>query len=145
MIAAAKNKHIPTFHEYPTHDQLASMYNALATMPYKDYRIVYTNLHLVLEVTLKKLALYHNLHISVTSHSVGSYLFDLREYEPFIQDIWDDLISKGVLKVLQRFPYDGLRFKASTPAPEIPMDLFFFITKRALSRLYFVEKSIRRR
>ena len=120
------------------------MYNSLATMPYKDYRIVYTNLHLILEIALKKLSIYHNLKISVTSHNLGTYLFDLKDVEPFVQDIWNELRVKGFLRDLQRFPYDDLRFNPNEPCPILPMDLFFIITKRALSRLHFVEKSIRR-
>ena len=57
MIASARNKKQPLFTDYLSHSQLASMYNSLARMPYKDPRIVYTNLHLILEITLKKIAI----------------------------------------------------------------------------------------
>ena len=140
MIASARNKKQPLFTDYLSHSQLTSMYNSLARMPYKDPRIVYTNLHLILEITLKKIAIYHGFKVSVTSHRIGDSLLKLKEVEPFVKDMWSFLQGHGLLRYLQRFPYDSLRFNSKESIPPIPMDVFFVITRNSLRRLEYIEK-----
>lgn len=115
--ASARNKRKPTFNEYLSHDTLTSMYNSIVSVSYQDYRVVSTVLHLIIEVCLKKLALYYGVDVSSTSHGLNNLLFDLQPKDSVVDQIYKELGRTGELRYLQRFPYDELRFNESVEFP----------------------------
>ena len=47
--------------------------------------MLFRSLHLILEITLKKIAIYHGFEVSVTSHRIGDSLLKLKEVEPLLK------------------------------------------------------------
>ena len=139
--ASARNKSKPTFHGYLSHDTLTSMYNSIVSVDYQDYRVVSTVLHLIIEICLKKLALYYELEVSLTSHSLNNLLFELQPKDSVVAQIYKELGRTGELRYLQRFPYDDLRFNEDATFPKITLKTMADVAYTLLTRLNYIEGS----
>lgn len=139
--ASARNKPKPTFHGYLSHDTLASMYNSIVSVKYQDYRVVSTILHLIIEICLKKLALYYELEISLHSHSLNNLLFELQPHDPVVASVSKELDRRGELRYLQQFPYDDLRFNEDAKIPKITLKTMAEVAYTLLVRLNYIEGS----
>ena len=139
MSASARNKKQPKYEEYISYSGLVSMYNAIATMQHKDKRIVLTNLHLICEISMKKLSLYHGIPVSTTSHKIGGLIFSLSDLEPVIGAFIKEAISQGYMRKVQKFPYDELRFNEVVTKPLVSEIVLFNLAKALLHRLHYIE------
>lgn len=139
--ASARNKPKPTFNDYLSHDTLTSMYNSIVSVEYQDYRVVSTVLHLIIEVCLKKLALYYELDVSLTSHSLNSLLYKLQPKDSVVDQIYKELGRTGELRYLQSFPYDSLRFNENIEFPLITLKTMADVAYTLLTRLNYIEGS----
>lgn len=137
--ASARNKQKPLFSGYLSHATLTSMYNSIISVKHQDYRIVSTTLHLIIEICLKKLALYYGLSVSVTSHSLNNILFELQSKDSTVSSIYKELGRTGELRYLQRFPYDDLRFKEDVVLPKIKLITMANVAHTLLARLNYIE------
>ena len=79
------------------------MYNSIVSVEYQDYRVVSTVLHLIIEVCLKKLALYYELDVSLTSHSLNSLLYKLQPKDSVVDQIYKELGRTGGIAVSSKF------------------------------------------
>lgn len=139
--ASARNKQKPTFSGYLSHDTLVSMYNSIVSVEYQDFRVVSTILHLIIEVCLKKLALYYELEVSLNSHSLNNLLFELQPKDSVVAQIYKELGRTGELRYLQRFPYDDLRFNEDVMFPKITLKTMADVAYTLLARLNYIEGS----
>ena len=139
--ASARNKPKPTFSGYLSHDTLVSMYNSIVSVDYQDFRVVSTILHLIIEVCLKKLALYYELEVSLNSHSLNNLLFELQSKDSVVAQIYKELGRTGELRYLQRFPYDDLRFNEDVTFPKITLKTMADVAYTLLARLNYNEGS----
>lgn len=139
--ASARNKRKPAFNEYLSHDTLTSMYNSIVSVKYQDFRVVSTVLHLIIEVCLKKLALYYELDVSLTSHSLNSLLYKLQPKDSVVAQTYKNLGRTGELRYLQSFPYDSLRFNESVEFPQITLTTMANVAYDLLNRLNYIESS----
>lgn len=139
--ASARNKPKPTFSGYLSHDTLVSMYNSIVSVEYQDFRVVSTVLHLIIEVCLKKLALYYELEVSLNSHSLNNLLFELQPKDSVVAQIYKELGRTGELRYLQRFPYDDLRFNEEVTFPKITLKTMADVVYTLLARLNYIEGS----
>lgn len=96
--ASARNKPKPTFNGYLSHATLVFMYNSIVSVKYQDFRVVSTVLHLIIEVCLKKLALYYGLEFSLTSHSLNNLVFELQPHDPVVASVSKEVGCRGVTK-----------------------------------------------
>lgn len=129
--------------EYLTHASLISMYNSIISAQHKDYRVVSTTLHLVIEICLKKLALYYGLGISRTSHSVSGLIAELASKDMVVASIFKELGRTGELSELQKFPYNELRFYEDVKLPKITLSTLGKVAYTLLARLEYMEGKMR--
>lgn len=139
--ASARNKPKLTFDTYLSHATLTSMYNSIVSVDHQDYRVVSTVLHLIIEICLKKLALYYGLEVSLNSHGLNNLLFDLQPKDSVVAQINKELGRIGVLRDLQRFPYDDLRFNEDAKFPKITLKTMADVAYTLLTRLNYIEGS----
>ena len=139
--ASARNKPKPTFDTYLSHATLTSMYNSIVSVDHQDYRVVSTVLHLIIEICLKKFALYYGLEVSLNSHGLNNLLFDLQPKDSVVAQINKELGRIGVLRDLQRFPYDDLRFNEDAKFPKITLKTMADVAYTLLARLNYIEGS----
>ena len=139
--ASARNKPKPTFSAYLSHATLVSMYNSIVSVKYQDFRVVSTVLHLIIEVCLKKLALYYGLEISLNSHSLNNLLFELKPHDLVVASVSKELGRRGELRYLQQFPYDDLRFNEDAKIPKITLKTMADVAYTLLARLNYIEGS----
>lgn len=125
--------------EYVTYANLVSMYKSIVSANHRDYRVVSTTLHLIIEICLKKLALYYGLKISRSSHSLNNLLFELQSRDAVVSNIYKELRRTGELRYLQRFPYTDLRFYEGIEFPKIKLGTMANVAQTLLARLEYVE------
>lgn len=117
------------------------MYNSIVSVKYQDFRVVSTVLHLIIEVCLKKLALYYGLEFSLTSHSLNNLVFELQPHDPVVASVSKELGRSGELRYLQQFPYDDLRFNEDAKIPKITLKTMADTAYTLLARLNYIEGS----
>lgn len=148
-MIAARNKRIPTYDEYMTCAELISMYNSVATTNHFDYRVFATITHLVIEVALKKISIHLGLNISTTSHNIGSLIFNISDKVEYkskfqlgyaIKKQHQQYVSTGEFSLLQKFPYDALRFNRDIDEVLPTVELLSYLAKLVLNELELVEK-----
>lgn len=144
-MSSARNKRMPSYSEYISYSELVSMFNACVDMvnsPSWNYRIFATSMHLVLEVTLKKMAILYGRKVSLTSHSTGALIVDLKDVDAFAGQVFRAKAKTGTLRQFQKFPYDDLRFNSTVNAGLLvnPVELTD-LTRDALRRLEYLENS----
>ena len=125
--------------EYVTYANLVSMYKSIISVNHKDYRVVSTTLHLIIEICLKKLALYYGLKISRSSHILNNLLFELQSKDAVVSNIYKELRRTGELRYLQRFPYTDLRFYEGIEFPKIKLSTMANVAQTLLARLNHIE------
>lgn len=126
--------------EYVTYANLVSMYKSIISVNHKDYRVVSTALHLIIEICLKKLGLYYGLKVSRSSHILNNLLFELQSKDAVVSNIYKELRRTGELRHLQRFPYTDLRFYEGIEFPKITLSTMANVAHTLLARLEYVEK-----
>lgn len=129
--------------EYVTYANLVSMYKSIISVNHKDYRVVSTALHLIIEVCLKKLGLYYGLKVSRSSHILNNLLFELQSKDAVVSNIYKELRRTGELRHLQRFPYTDLRFYEGIEFPKITLSTMANVAHTLLARLEYVEAKMR--
>lgn len=125
--------------EYLTHASLVSMYNSIISVKHQDYRVISTTLHLIIEICLKKLALYYGLEVSRTSHSISGLMVKLLSKDTVVSSIFKELGRTGELKELQKFPYNELRFYKDIDFPQIKLSTMAKVAQTLLARLNYIE------
>ena len=125
--------------DYVTYANLVSMYESIISVNYQDYRVVSTTLHLIIEICLKKLALYYGLEISRSSHVLNNLLFELQSKDVVVSNIYQELRRTGELRYFQRFPYTDLRFYEGIEFPKIKLSTMVNVAKTLLARLNQIE------
>lgn len=72
------------------------------------------NTYLLLEISLKKSALYHGLGISTTNHPITGYLVNLSNlegrYPIMLRFLKDEAVQTGLLRELGQFDYSRSRY-----------------------------------
>lgn len=129
--------------EYVTYANLVSMYKSIVSVNHRDYRVVSTTLHLIIEICLKKLALYYGLKISRSSHSLNNLLFELQSRDAVVSNIYKELRRTGELRHLQRFPYTDLRFYEGIEFPKITLSTMAKVAHTLLARLEYIERKMK--
>lgn len=129
--------------EYVTYANLVSMYKSIISVNHKDYRVVSTALHLIIEICLKKLGLYYGLKVSRSSHILNNLLFELQSKDAVVSNIYKELRRTGELRHLQRFPYTDLRFYEGIEFPKITLSTMANVAHTLLARLEYVEAKMR--
>lgn len=129
--------------EYVTYANLVSMYKSIISVNHKDYRVVSTALHLIIEICLKKLGLYYGLRVSRSSHILNNLLFELQSKDAVVSNIYKELRRTGELRHLQRFPYTDLRFYEGIEFPKITLSTMANVAHTLLARLEYVEARMR--
>ena len=125
--------------EYVTYANLVSMYKSIVSVNHRDYRVVSTTLHLIIEICFKKLALYYGLKISRSSHSLNNLLFELQSRDAVVSSIFKELRRTGELRHLQRFPYTDVRFYEGIEFPNIKLSTMSNVAQTLLARLSHIE------
>ncbi len=125
--------------DYVTYAHLVSMYKSIISVNHQDYRVVSTNLHLIIEICLKKLGLYYGLKVSRSSHSLNNLLFELQSKDAIVSNIYEELRRTGELRYLQRFPYTDLRFYEGIKFPRIKLNTMANVAQTLLARLNYIE------
>ena len=119
------------------------MYKSIISVNHKDYRVVSTALHLIIEICLKKLGLYYGLKVSRSSHILNNLLFELQSKDAVVSNIYKELRRTGELRHLQRFPYTDLRFYEGIEFPKITLSTMANVAHTLLARLEYVEAKMR--
>lgn len=72
------------------------------------------NTYLLLEISVKKLALYYGLGISNTNHRINGYLVNLSDLEGYypntLKSIKDQAVQYGLFRELSKFDYSRSRY-----------------------------------
>lgn len=126
--------------EYVTYANLVSMYKSIISVSHKDYRVVSTALHLIIEICLKKLGLYYGLKVSRSSHILNNLLFELQSKDAVVSNIYKELRRTGELRHLQRFPYTDLRFYEGIEFTKITLSTMANVAHTLLARLEYIER-----
>ena len=129
--------------EYVTYANLVSMYKSIISVSHKDYRVVSTALHLIIEICLKKLGLYYGLKVSRSSHILNNLLFELQSKDAVVSNIYKELRRTGELRHLQRFPYTDLRFYEGIEFPKITLSTMANVAHTLLARLEYIERKMK--
>lgn len=141
--ASARPSNEKITREYVNHASLVSMYNSIISAQYKDFRVVSTTLHLIIEICVKKLALYYGLGVSRTSHSISGLMHNLASLDPVVASVVKELGRTGELSELQTFPYDGLRFYVDVDFPQIKLTTMGTVAHTLLARLDYIERKMK--
>ena len=115
------------------------MYLSIRSMSSQNERVIFTNLHLICEICLKKLSIYYGEDFSLTNHWLGGMLYKLSKKDTVVSSIVNELTSKKLISYLQRYPYDELRFKENVVIPQIPYNVMFSVTESLIARVGFIE------
>ena len=129
--------------EYVTYANLVSMYKSIISVSHKDYRVVSTALHLIIEICLKKLGLYYGLKVSRSSHILNNLLFELQSKDAVVSNLYKELRRTGELRHLQRFPYTDLRFYEGIEFPKITLSTMANVAHTLLARLEYIERKMK--
>jgi len=138
-LIAARNKKGTTYGEYLSVKTLSAMYLSIRSMSSPNDRVVFTTLHLVCEICLKKLSLHYGEEVSFTSHALGGMLHKLYKRDTVVKSIVDELHKKDLLSHLQNYPYNDIRFKEAVVPPQIPYNVMFSVTESLIARVGFIE------
>ena len=129
-MISARNKKKPSYEDYLSFKTLSAMYLSIRSMSSQNERVIFTNLHLISEICLKKLSIYYGL---------GGMLYKLSKKDTVVRSIVNELTSKKLISYLQRYPYDELRFKENVVIPPIPYNVMFGVTESLIARVGFIE------
>lgn len=146
-MSSARNKKVPRYDDYISYSELVSMLNTCASMfraTSWNYRVFATSVHLVLEVALKKTAILYGVSVSTTSHNTGALITSLRDKDALASSLFRGMIADGTFRLLQRFPYDQLRFDSAVSEDLIDPMLLWRVTGEVLKRLEYLESSLAR-
>lgn len=138
-MISARNKKKPSYGDYLSFKTLSAMYLSIRSMPSQNERVIFTNLHLISEICLKKLSIYYGEEFSLTNHWLGGMLYKLSKKDTVVRSIVNELTSKKLISYLQRYPYDELRFKENVVIPPIPYNVMFGVTESLIARVGFIE------
>jgi len=138
-LISARNKKQPSYEDYLSFKTLSSMYLSIRSMSSANDRVVFTTLHLICEICLKKISIYYGEKISLTNHWLGGMLYKLSEKDVAVKSVVDDLTKRKLISYFQRYPYDELRFKENIVIPPIPYNVMFQVTESLLARVGFIE------
>lgn len=133
-MSSARNKRVPSYEELMSFEDVLTLHNNLVSSGISDYRFCAIMSHNVIEVLLKKISLYHGVRYSLTDHNVCGLLFKLVPYDQRLFRLNSDLVSSGMHRELNRFPYDGLRFDSRNLLKEglVPIQTLYEIARYLL-------------